>query len=167
MTLKVGKAVAGIYTAATQTAPAYGDAVTVNALLLGATGVAAPSGTVAFSEGVSPLGTTQVGSDGRASLVLGVGGAAILSVGTHSITGVYSGDANYLTATAPALAITVAKTAANVALTSTPAQVSQPVILKAAVTLASGSAATVGAVDFTNGGRAIAGLAGGRPVVDL
>jgi len=37
--------------------------------LIGAPNVAAPTGTIAFSDGVTQLGSTAVGSDGRASLV--------------------------------------------------------------------------------------------------
>jgi len=160
LALTVSKAVAGIYTAATLSAPPYGAAVTVNALLLGATGLPAPGGTVAFSDGTAALTTVAVGSDGRASLVLG-SGANALSIGTHSIAAVYSGDANYQTATAAALAIVVAKAATSVVLASSPAQIGQPVSLKAAVTVVSpGSAALGGTVDFSNGGRAIAGCAG-------
>lgn len=158
--LNLGKVVAGLYTASAPDAPAYGATVTVNALLLGADGVAAPTGTITFSEGGAALATVPVGPDGRASVTMPSETLGPLSVGSHNIVAVYSGDANYQTATAQALKIVVSKASAVVAVASTPAQIEQPVTLKAAVTLAgSGSPAPGGTVDFTNGGNPIAGCA--------
>jgi len=156
LALTVAKAVPGFYTATTQSAPPYGATVTVNALLLGATGLATPGGTVAFADGATALSTVAVGSDGHASLTL-----STLGVGSHGIAAVYSGDANYQTATAPVLAIVVSKAATSVALAASPAQINQPVNLKAAVTVVSpGSAPLGGTLDFSNGGNAIAGCTG-------
>ncbi len=159
--LTVGKVVAGIYSAFTPSAPVFGTPVTVNVLLMGASGVAAPTGTVAFSDGSTSLGSVNVSSEGKASLVLPSGSGAPLAVGTHSIVAVYGGDANYQTATATALSVAVGKAATSIALTSSTARVGQPVTLTAALAVVSpGSATPAGTLDFTAGGKAIGGCTG-------
>jgi uncharacterized protein (TIGR03437 family) len=155
--ITVGKVSAGIYTAFTPTSPVAGGALTVNALLLGADGVHTPTGSVAFSEGSTTLGTIPVDNDGRASLGLASG----LPAGTHNLVAAYSGDGNYVPVSAAPLAIAVGKAATAIALASNPPQLSQPLNLKAAVTVvAPGNAAPGGTVDFTNGGKPIAGCTG-------
>ena len=59
--------------------------------------VSTPTGTVTFLDGTSSLGTGTL-SNGVATL-----SASTLAVGTHSMTAVYSGDANFLTATSSAV----------------------------------------------------------------
>ncbi len=71
----------------------FGDNVTLTATIL--PGVA--TGTVTFFDGVTSLGTTAI-SGGTAALVI-----SSLSVGSHSITAVYSGDSDYLTSTSAAI----------------------------------------------------------------
>jgi uncharacterized protein (TIGR03437 family) len=163
--LAVGKVVAGIYSASTPSAPVYGAPVTINVLMLGASGVATPTGNVTLSDGGATLATVDVGSDGKASIVVpGTAGGtplAPLAVGTHSIVAVYNGDSNYLIATAATLTVAVGKAATAVALTSTSARTGQPVTLTAAVSVVSPGAATLtGTVDFTSGGKAISGCTG-------
>ncbi len=167
MQLTVGKAAPGFYSAFTPAAPVFGAPVTVNALLLGASGIAAPTGTVTFSDGSTYLATITVGSDGKAPLVLpsasGTAGSTLppLAVGTHSIVAVYNGDANYVAATATALSVVVGKAATSIALTSNSAQTGQAVSLAAAVSVVSpGSATPAGTLDFTVGGNAITACTG-------
>lgn len=137
------KVVAGIYTAATSASPVFGAPLGINTLLLGADGAPAATGTVTYSDRAAALATIAVGTDGRASLVMP------LTIGAHSIVAVYNGDANYQTSTAAALDVVVAKASTVLALASTPAQIWQPVTLKAAVTVVSpGNAPTGGSLDF-------------------
>jgi hypothetical protein len=61
-----------------------------------------PGGTVQFYDGASPLGSPVSMTSGQASLV-----TAALALGTHSITAVYSGDANGNPSTSAALNVIV------------------------------------------------------------
>src|SRR4029077_17542816 len=108
-----------------------------------------PTGSVTFSDGAVVLGSLPLGSDGRAVLVAPSPSVAALSVGSHNITAVYSGDANYLIATAAVLPVTVSKTAATIVLTASPTspKAGQAVTLTATVTPAAGT----GTVAFNNG----------------
>lgn len=155
--LTVGKCNVGAYLAASPAAPAYGAAVTLGMLVMGATGVANPTGTVLFSDGTATLGTLMLGTDGRANLVAPSGSLAVLSFGSHNISAVYSGDANYLTATAPALVVVVSKAAATVGLTAAPnaPKQGQSTTLTATVSPAGG-----GTVIFSNGTTPISGCTG-------
>lgn len=153
--LTVGKGSAWASLAAAPAAPAYGAAVTLTALVAGAGGATA-TGTVTFSDGTAGLGTAPLGGDGRASLVAPSGSLPALSIGTHNIGAVYSGDTNYLSATAAPLAVVVGKTATVVTVSSTPAQIAQPVKITAAVSVNTAG----GTVDFSNGTNPIAGCTG-------
>jgi hypothetical protein len=61
-----------------------------------------PTGTVAFQDGATALGTATLSSSGVATLTL-----STLAVGSHSLTAVYSGDADFNGATSAALTQTV------------------------------------------------------------
>lgn len=68
-----------------------GQIVTFTATVIPSqTGPTPISGSVAFFDGAAPLGTTAISSSGIAQF-----STSQLSVGTHSITAVYSGDGNY------------------------------------------------------------------------
>src|SRR5712692_6217132 len=60
--------------------------------------VGTPTGTVAFQDGATALGTATLSSSGVATLTL-----STLAVGSHSLTAVYSGDADFSGATSGAL----------------------------------------------------------------
>ena len=80
-----------------------GKTVTLTAdVTVVAPGVATPSGTVAFYQGSTLLGTGSV-SNGVASYV-----TAKLAVGTYSYTAVYRGDSHCLTSSAPSWTVKVA-----------------------------------------------------------
>ena len=64
--------------------------------------VGTPTGTVAFQDGATALGTATLSSSGVATLTL-----STLAVGSHSLTAVYSGDADLSGATSAALTQTV------------------------------------------------------------
>ena len=79
-----------------------GQAVTFTAKVTGTFG-GNPSGSVAFKDGTTTIGTGTVSTTThQAQFVI-----STLSVGAHNITAVYSGDAHYLTSTCPVLKQTV------------------------------------------------------------
>src|SRR5580765_1025483 len=85
----------------------YGDAVTLTASVTGAGPT--PTGTVTFKEGAATLGTQIL--DGTGSAILSTNG---FSAASHSISVIYSGDANYAPSTSPILALVVNKTALSI-----------------------------------------------------
>lgn len=110
--------------AASKTTQVVGQAVTLTAA------VSSPSpgvtGTVSFYDGTTLLGSTAVtggGASALGSVAGGSNGAALLttstlSFGVHTLTAVYSGDANHASSTAPALSERMVQ-AAQLAVTST------------------------------------------------
>ena len=104
------------------------------------------TGTVQFKDGATVLGSASLAS-GQAAF-----GTSALSMGSHSITAVYSGNSNYNGSTSSALNQTV-KTASSVTLASSlnPSRSGQSVTFTAAV---SPSAAT-GTVQFLDGGTVL------------
>jgi len=156
--LTVGKCSAGAYLAADPPAPATGASVTLGVLLLGAPGVATPTGTVTLSDGSVTLATVALGTDAKASLVVPSGSIAPFAAGTHTIAAVYNGDANYGVSRAAAVTLVVSgKSATTVALTSTSAVIARPVKITATI---SGGATLGGTVDFSNATAAISGCTG-------
>ena len=79
------------FTSISMTSVSSQQGVTINAKVSGAGGI--PTGTVEFFKNGVSLGTAAVGSNGVATIFLD------LASGNHSITAVYSGDANFNTAT--------------------------------------------------------------------
>ena len=120
----------------------YGGAVTLTATVpTGATG------TVSFKDGTSVIGTpcTIVGTTCAITTLALTGGA-------HSITAVYSGDANYASSTSAVLTQTVNKAASTTTLAST----LNPSTYGAAVTLtATVPAGATGTVSFLDGAAAL------------
>ena len=103
-----------------------GQSLTLTASISPATA----TGTVQFLDGATPLGAATI-SGGSAALSL-----ATLSVGAHSITAVYSGDANIPGGTSSVLTQTIAKVVTTVVMTASPnpAMEGQPVTFSVAVT---------------------------------
>src|SRR6266404_8197091 len=81
---------------------ALGQAVTFTATVKPATGSGAPTGTVTFNDGASVLGTGTLSGATATFTTSGLTG------GTHSITAIYGGDANFANSTSPGLTQTVA-----------------------------------------------------------
>jgi hypothetical protein len=80
--------------------------VTFTATVTGTT----PTGTVQFKDGAANLGAPVALAGGTASLT-----TSSLGAGTHSITAVYSGDADDATSTSPAVSQVVGAVASSVA----------------------------------------------------
>ncbi len=77
-------------------------------------GAGTPTGTVTFKDGASTLGTGTL-SGGVATFT-----TSALTAGSHSITAVYGGDANFTTSTSPVLTQVVHGTDVSVTLTHVP-----------------------------------------------
>ena len=75
-----------------------GNEVTFTATVTRSQGAAAPTGTVDFKDGATVLGSGTLDAGGHVAFT-----ASALSVATHSITAVYSGDSNYSSSTSPIL----------------------------------------------------------------
>ncbi len=75
----------------------FGASVTLTAQVTGSTSPL-PTGTVSFSDGATPLGTVALNGSASASLT-----TSALSIGSHSITAAYSGDANNFASPSAAL----------------------------------------------------------------
>ena len=112
-----------------------------------------PTGSVTFMDGTTALGTINLSgtaSTETATLSLPTG----LSLGSHSLTAVYSGDTNTLGSTSAALKLTVAQIVTETSLTTTvnPVVIGQPVTLTATVSPSSaGGAKPTGSVTFSDG----------------
>ena len=131
---------------ASPTSVALGATVTLTATVSG-TGA---TGTVAFVDGSTTLGSGTLNASGVATLTVNT-----LAVGPHSITAVYSGDSSFSGSTSSVVTVTV--TAANVNTTTTltasatSITAGATVNFTATVAAASGSAIPPGTVTFLNG----------------
>ena len=142
--------------------PVVGQAITFTATIRTAQpGSATPTGTVTFYDGTAVLGAVP-SLGGVATLT-----TSALTVGKHSITAVYNGDANTAASATSRLTQSVAQSPTITTLTgsvSTPTP-GQKVVLTATVAAASpGSGAPTGVVVFTDGKTTLgsAQVVGGR-----
>jgi hypothetical protein len=131
----------------------YGGSVTLHATVK-STKTGTPTGTATFQDGTTVLGTATL-SSGSANFTI-----ATLSAGVHSITALYSGDANFVPSVSPVFVQTVNKTATTAQLTSAPnpSQLNQTIVLSATVGSATGAIPT-GKVSFKEGTSTIGTVA--------
>ena len=126
----------------------FGQSVTFTATVSSGSGT--PTGTVQFKDGAANVGAPVALVDGAADLV-----TAGLPVGSHSLTGVYSGDPNFSTSTSPALTHTVAKASTATVITGDapdPSSVGQAYLVQWAVTVtAPGAGTPTGNVTVSDG----------------
>jgi hypothetical protein len=123
----------------------YGQVVTFTATIHPATS-GTPSGTITFKDGTATLGTIAVASN-TASFA-----TTTLSARLHSISAVYSGDANFAASASPILTQSITKAATSTVLTASPSasRFGQPVAFYA--TVKSGTSGTpTGTVTFKDG----------------
>ena len=99
VTLTVGKATASIALVSSSNPQYVQDPVSFTAMVSSLAGV--PTGTVAFYDGSTLLGTVALASG------MAVYTTSSLALGPHSITAVYSGDMNFAAATSTAVTETV------------------------------------------------------------
>jgi hypothetical protein len=127
-----------------------GQAVTFTAMVAAvAPGGGTPSGTVIYKDGNTTLGITTLNDYGTATFT-----TSTLSVGNHSITAVYGGNANYKASTSAKLTqrVKAASTARTLTASPNPWVYGQSVSLTPTVTAASPGAGTpTGAVTLRNG----------------
>ena len=91
----------------------YGASVTFTSTTVVSIGAGTLTGTVAFFDGVTSLGSSSIGVGGIATLAV-----SNLTVGSHSITTIFSGDTNFLTSTSPIATQVVNKATPIVTITS-------------------------------------------------
>ena len=95
--LTVNKASIGLSLSSSVSESSHGRAVTFTATVTGARG----TGTVTFQDGESTMGSSTL-SNGAATYTI-----STLSTGSHSITAIYSGDANFAGSTSSAIDLTM------------------------------------------------------------
>jgi large repetitive protein len=135
-----------------------GESVTFTATVTAnSPGSGTPTGKLAFHNGAAAIA-------GCAGVTLAAGIATctttVLTVGVHSISGVYTGSATYLVSTSPVLTETVnaGSTTTLVGASLNPSVSGQTVTYTATVTITAPAAgAPTGKVDFQDGGVTIAG----------
>ena len=132
--------------------PAAGTSATLTASVSPVSGSGTITGTVKFTDGASALGSSAVGTNGKASI------AVVLTKGTHSLKATYGGDADDSASASAVVTLNVAQSATQVALTSSasPALILGTVTFTASVT--GPGAAPTGSVVFSIDGKA------GQPV---
>jgi hypothetical protein len=130
-----------------------GQSVTFTAAVAGtSSNMTAPSGNVTFMDGTTSLGTGALNGNGIASF-----STAALSVGSHSISAVYSGDTNFAGSSSTVLnqivnAVMLPATTTTVTSSQNPAAVGQSVTFTAAVAAPSGNITVpTGNVTFMDG----------------
>jgi hypothetical protein len=128
----------------------FGQSVTLTATLAPASGTGVPSGSVRFFNGKKALGSAvALDNSGQATLAVGT-----LTLGSHAITAVYSGDATFNVSRSKILRQRVVKDGTSVGLAATPnpSAVGSRVTLTATVTAAApGSGSPTGMVQFYDG----------------
>src|SRR5882762_8908279 len=145
LTQTIGKAASSTAVASSNNPSIIGTAVTLTASVTSpVTGTL--TGTVTFQDGTSALGTGTLSGGGATFTTSGLTG------GTHSITAVYSGDANFAGGTSPALMQTVNKVgdSTSVASSNNPSIFGSAVTFTATVTSSATSIPT-GTVTFQDG----------------
>src|SRR5882672_3283248 len=137
--------------ASSQNPSVFGQAVTfsVSVSSHGAT----PTGTVAFLDGATGIGTGTLDPSGRATFTI-----SSLAVGTHSIMASYGGNTNFSASSSSPLSQIVSKDAATVTLNSSanPGVFAQPLVVTATVSAAApGAGVATGAVSFQDGATSL------------
>lgn len=146
--------VAGIAKGATSTAltssanpSALTQSVTFTATVTSSSALA-PTGTVTFMDGATALGSpVTLNGSGVATLAI-----STLSAGTHSITAVYSGDANFEGSTSSPLSqVVLTQTATTTTLTVSASSVNVGTSVTFTAKVTAGTATPTGTVTFNNG----------------
>lgn len=139
----------GVAIASSITPSSFGQSVTFTVTVLGPAGAETATGEVTFKDGTTVFGTAALDESGKASL-----DTARLSVGTHSVTAAYGGDANFAASSSDPIIQTVNKSGTTVSLASdiNPVVLGQVPTLTATVTaVAPGAGIPTGIVTFSDG----------------
>jgi subtilase family serine protease len=154
--LNVSKSTPTVAVTAPTTTPATGSSLQLTASISPpATGGTSATGSVNFLVDGSPVGTALVsgGSPSTATLTI-----TVPSIGTHSVTAVYSGDGNYNTATSSPLVLYVSKGSTTLTVapaTTSPLGGSTMVVTATISAAASGSIVPTGTVSFMLDGGSV------------
>ena len=126
-----------------------GEPATLNATVSSASGV--PTGSVTFYDGATVVGTGLLNAQGMATFT-----TSTLSVGTHTLKAVYSGDANYNASTSANFTQTVSLATTGLTLTgpTAPVDVGTPVNLTS--TLTTNGVTPTGTLTLRDGNNVIA-----------
>jgi hypothetical protein len=133
----------------------FGQPVTFTATVSAASGT--PGGSVVFMDGSTVLGSAMLDASGMATLTV-----SSLSVGDHSITASYGGDANDLASDSAALMhhVDLSHTATTLSSSMSSATYGQPVTFTAVVSIADAGAGTLsGMVTFMDGSTVLGSAA--------
>ena len=145
----------------------YGQAVTFTATVSAASpGSGTPSGSITFMDGGNTIGTGLL-SSGKATFT-----TSSLSVGSHAITAVYSGDGNFTASTSTAISKGVNQAGSSTTVVSSvnPSVSGQLVTFMATVSATSpGSGTPTGTVTFEDGSTTLgtATLSGGTASLSI
>ena len=131
-----------------------GQPVTFTATITPSSGAIPNGETVTFDDGSVAIGTSTT-ANGVATFT-----TSSLAVGSHNITAVYAGDANYQAVTSKVLkqAVNLNSTSTALASSLNPSVHGQSVTLTATVTPTSGSGTPTGTVTFKNGSTYLASV---------
>jgi len=130
----------------------YRQATTLSSTVTPSAGSGTPTGSVTFDDGANPIGSSSL-SNAQATLTF-----SSLSIGSHSLTAVYSGDANFLASTSPSLSQVVnqASTATALSSSSNPLTLSSSLTLTANVSVvAPGGGTPTGTITFQDGSNVL------------
>jgi len=118
--LDLGAVVSGLTGTATvltaSTTAAIGTNVTFTATVTPASGTAVPTGTVAFLDGITTMGSGSLNASGQAAYA-----TTQLPPGANSITAVYGGDTNFTGSTSAAVTVTISAPPPDFSLSISPA----------------------------------------------
>ncbi|HWE02568.1 MAG TPA: Ig-like domain-containing protein, partial [Tepidisphaeraceae bacterium] len=146
----VVQANSSVTTTATPSSTVFGQSTVLSAIVIAvAPGAGTPTGTVSFYDGATLLGTATLNGSDIASLAV-----SSLSAGSHSITSVYAGNANFNGSTSSALTKVVsgADTAVTEVTASSVTIFGQPATFTATVSVTGpGAGVPTGAVSFYDG----------------
>jgi hypothetical protein len=152
LTQTVNKAASTVALSSSNNPSTFGASVIFSAMA--SSGAGTPTGSISFMDGSTQLASVALNSNGAAAF-----STSALAAGGHSITAVYSGDANFNGSTSAVLAQTVNKAASTLALSSS----SDPSTFGASVTFsasASSAAGTpTGSISFMDGSTQLASVA--------
>ncbi|WP_353063741.1 Ig-like domain repeat protein [Tunturibacter psychrotolerans] len=148
LTLTVQQATTGVVISTSGSPSTAGLPITLSATVTG--NGSAPTGSVTFYDGAAAVGTSPINAAGLGTLSL-----SSLTVGSHSLTADYSGDAYNATSVSPAITQVVVKATTTTALTASASTtpVGAPVTFTA--TVAGSSGALGGTVQFMDGSTVI------------
>lgn len=124
---------------------AVGSSTTLTMVVTGVSGAAAPTGTVAFTDGVTSLGNAKLDGTGTATLSV-----TMSALGSRTISASYPGDANY-GASSATTTVQVNAAATSTALTVTPGTAAYGAAVALSATVTSANGTPTGTVNFLDG----------------